>query len=117
MSKKLFVGGLPWSVTSDELRTTFEAHGEVADAVVITDRETGRSRGFGFVEFGDDNAADTAMRALNNSALGGRTITVNEAGDRQGGGGGGGARGGSGGGGGYRSGGGGGGGGGSRGGW
>ncbi|MCC7020176.1 MAG: RNA-binding protein [Ardenticatenales bacterium] len=113
MAKKLFVGGLPWSVTSDELRTTFAPHGDVADAVVITDRETGRSRGFGFVEFNDDNAADAAMRALNNSSMGGRTITVNEAGERPAGGGGGGRAGG-GGGGGYRS---SGGGGGGRGGW
>ncbi|MFN8422572.1 MAG: RNA-binding protein [Anaerolineae bacterium] len=109
MSKKLFVGGLPWSVTSDELRNTFAPHGDIADAVVITDRETGRSRGFGFVEFNDAAEADAAMRALNNSSLGGRTITVNEAGERRQGSGGGG-------GGGYRSGGGGGGGGG-RGGW
>lgn len=97
MSKKLFVGGLPWSVTSDELRNTFAPHGDIADAVVITDRETGRSRGFGFVEFNDANEADAAMRALNNSQMGGRTITVNEAGERRQGNGGGG------GGGGYRS--------------
>ncbi len=95
MSKKLFVGGLPWSVTSDELRSTFAPHGDIADAVVITDRETGRSRGFGFVEFNDAAEADAAMRALNNSQMGGRTITVNEAGERRqgnGGGGGGGFR-------------------------
>lgn len=98
MSKKLFVGGLPWSVTSDELRSTFAPHGDIADAVVITDRETGRSRGFGFVEFNDGAEADAAMRALNNSQMGGRTITVNEAGERRQGNGGGG-----GGGGGYRS--------------
>lgn len=116
MPKKLFVGGLPWSVTSDELRSTFAPHGDIADAVVITDRETGRSRGFGFVEFNDPNEADAAMRALNNSSLGGRTITVNEAGERRQGSGGGGGGGGGRDGGGYRSGGGGGGGGG-RGGW
>jgi len=109
MSKKLFVGGLPWSVTSEELQDLFAPHGEVLDAVVIKDRETGRSRGFGFVEFEDDAAAEAAVNALNNSSLGGRTITVNEANDRpeggRGGGGGGGYRGdrGGGDGGGYRS--------------
>lgn len=86
MSKKLFVGGLPWSVTSEELQDLFAPHGDVLDAVVIKDRETGRSRGFGFVEFEDDAAADAAVRALNNSSLGGRTITVNEANERPGGG-------------------------------
>lgn len=101
MSKKLFVGGLPWSVTSEELQDLFAPHGEVIDAVVIKDRETGRSRGFGFVEFEDDAAAEAAIRALNNSDLGGRTITVNEANDRPAGGGGG-RMGGGGGGGGYR---------------
>ncbi|MCC7018348.1 MAG: RNA-binding protein [Ardenticatenales bacterium] len=108
MSKKLFVGGLPWSVTSEELQDLFAPHGEVLDAVVIKDRETGRSRGFGFVEFEDDAAAEAAVNALNNSSLGGRTITVNEANDRPEGGrggGGGGYRGdrGGGDGGGYRS--------------
>ncbi|MFN8423354.1 MAG: RNA-binding protein [Anaerolineae bacterium] len=102
MSKKLFVGGLPWSVTSEELQDLFAPHGEVIDAVVIKDRETGRSRGFGFVEFEDDAAAEAAIRALNNSDLGGRTITVNEANDRPAGGGGGRMGGGGGGGGGYR---------------
>lgn len=96
MSKKLFVGGLPWSVTSEELQDLFTPHGEVLDAVVIKDRESGRSRGFGFVEFEDAAAADAAVLALNNSTLGGRTITVNEANDRpeggRGGGGGGGYR-------------------------
>lgn len=94
MSKKLFVGGLPWSVTSEELQDMFAPHGEVTDAVVIKDRESGRSRGFGFVEFEDDAAAQAAINALNNSELGGRTITVNEANDRPAGGGGGGGGGG-----------------------
>ncbi|MEO8083220.1 MAG: RNA-binding protein [Ardenticatenales bacterium] len=94
MSKKLFVGGLPWSVTSEELQDMFAPHGEVTDAVVIKDRESGRSRGFGFVEFEDDAAAQAAINALNNSDLGGRTITVNEANDRPAGGGGGGGGGG-----------------------
>ena len=111
MGKKLYVGNLPFSATEDELRSAFGAHGSVASVNVIMDRETGRPRGFAFVEMEDASAAESAMRALDGSQLGGRSLRVNEAQDRRGGGGGGG------GGGGYRSGGGGGGGGGGRGGY
>ena len=90
LSKKLYVGNLPFSTTEDELRTTFERHGSVDSVNVITDRETGRPRGFAFVEMDDASAADDAMRALDGSDLGGRNLKVNEAHDRQRGGGGGG---------------------------
>ena len=90
MGKKLYVGNLPFSTTEDDLREAFSAHGEVQTVNVITDRETGRSRGFGFVEMGDQSAAEDAMRALDNSDFGGRNLKVNEAQERSGGGGGGG---------------------------
>jgi cold-inducible RNA-binding protein len=93
MSKKLFVGGLNWKTTDDGLRGAFERFGEIVEAKVITDRETGRSRGFGFVTFAQDDAADGAINDMNGSQLEGRTIQVNEAqqkGFRSGGGGGGG---------------------------
>ena len=90
MSKKLYVGNLPFSTTDEELRTVFERHGGVDSVNVITDRETGRSRGFAFVEMEDASAADDAMRALDGSDMGGRTLKVNEAKDRERGGGGGG---------------------------
>ncbi len=76
---KLFVGGLPFSTTNDELQTLFAEHGTVASAVVIMDRETGRSKGFGFVEFENDDEGKAAEKALNGSDLGGRTVTVSEA--------------------------------------
>ncbi len=76
---KLFVGGLPFSTSDDELAEAFAVHGTVASAKVITDRETGRSKGFGFVEFENDEEGKAAEKALNNAELGGRTITVNEA--------------------------------------
>jgi cold-inducible RNA-binding protein len=119
MSKKLFVGGLSWGTDDEALRAAFAAFGDVADAKVITDRETGRSRGFGFVTFNGDEDADNAMAQMNGSVLDGRTLNVNEAQERRGGGGGGGGggRGGYGGGGGGRGGYGGGGGGGGRGGY
>ena len=110
MPKKLFVGGLSWGTDDHGLREAFEQFGEVTDARVITDRDTGRSRGFGFVTFAEVGDADKAIEAMNGSQLDGRTLNVNEAQDRRrGGGGGGGYRGGGGGGGGYRGGGGGGG--------
>lgn len=80
---KLFVGSLPFATTDDELQQLFASHGTVDSAKVLTDRETGRSRGFGFVEMGDDAEAKAAMEALNNSELGGRTIVVNEARPRE----------------------------------
>lgn len=76
---KLFVGGLPFSTTDDELQQLFAAHGTVASAVVVKDRDTGRSKGFGFVEFENDEEGKAAEKALNGSDLGGRSITVNEA--------------------------------------
>jgi len=88
LSKKIYIGNLPFSSTEEELRTVFERHGDVASVNVITDRETGRSRGFAFVEMNDASSADDAIRALDGSDLGGRNIRVNEAEDRRGGGGG-----------------------------
>ncbi|MDO8550815.1 MAG: RNA-binding protein [Ignavibacteria bacterium] len=79
MSTKLFVGSLPWEVNDDTLRTAFEAHGKVVSAKVITDRETGKSRGFGFVEMENETDANNAIQALNNSELKGRNIIVSEA--------------------------------------
>lgn len=79
MASKLFVGGLPYSTTDDELQDVFAAHGKVVSAKVITDRETGRSKGFGFVEYETDDEAQAAMKALHDSELGGRRILVNEA--------------------------------------
>lgn len=79
MSKKLFVGGLSWNTNSDSLRQAFESYGAVEDARVITDRETGRSRGFGFVTFVDGGAASDAIAGMNGKDLDGRTIKVNEA--------------------------------------
>lgn len=76
---KVFVGGLPFSTTDDELRELFAAHGKVASANVVRDRESGRSKGFGFVEFEDTEEGKAAEKALNGSELGGRTISVAEA--------------------------------------
>ncbi len=78
MAKNIYVGNLPYSVTSEELREVFEQYGEVQSAVVITDRYTGRSRGFGFVEMVDNQEAERAIEELNGSNLGGRNIVVNE---------------------------------------
>ncbi len=79
MSTKLFVGSLPWSVDDSQLEAAFEAHGTVVSAKVIKDRDTGRSRGFGFVEMENSTDATNALNALNNSELSGRNIVVNEA--------------------------------------
>ncbi len=79
MAKKLFVGGIPWATTSDDLQTLFSQHGTVASATVISDKMTGRSRGFGFVEFENDAEADAAAAALNNTDYQGRTLVVKEA--------------------------------------
>src|SRR5688572_27472124 len=76
---KLYVGGLPFSTTDDELQSAFAAHGTVSSAKVITDRDTGRSKGFGFVEFENEDEGKAAESAMNDSDLGGRTIRVNEA--------------------------------------
>ncbi|MFT5194453.1 MAG: cold-inducible RNA-binding protein [Cellvibrionaceae bacterium] len=99
--KKMFVGGLPYSWDDGQLEDLFAEFGSVDSASIIMDRETNRSRGFGFVEMQDDAGADKAIAALNDSEVDGRTLTVNEARPREnrGGGGGGGNRGGGGGGG------------------
>jgi RNA recognition motif-containing protein len=79
MAKRLFVGSLPWAVTSEELRQLFETCGTVADAIVLSDRQTGRSKGFGFVEFQNDAEGLAAIEKFNGSELKGRKIVVNEA--------------------------------------
>ena len=79
MSTKLFVGSLPWSVDDQKLKETFEPHGHVVSAKVVTDRSSGRSRGFGFVEMENSEDAQKAMSALNDSEMDGRKIVVNEA--------------------------------------
>jgi RNA recognition motif-containing protein len=107
MGKKLYVGNLSYQVDSSELEQLFGAHGQVVSAQIINDRDTGRSKGFGFVEMGTDEEAQAAIAALNGQEHGGRALTVNEARPREergprggGGGGGGGGYGGGGGGGG-----------------
>ena len=105
MGKKLYVGNLSYQVDSSELQTLFGAHGQVVSAQIINDRDTGRSKGFGFVEMSTDAEAQAAIAALNGQQHEGRALTVNEARPREergggGGGGGGGGRGGYGGGGG-----------------
>ena len=89
MAKKLFVGGISWGTTEDGLREAFDRFGEIVSATVVTDRDSGRSRGFGFVEFADDAAAAQAIEELDGKELDGRTIRVNEAHDKSRGGGGG----------------------------
>ena len=82
MSTKLFVGSLSWNTNSAELRDAFATCGEVVEANVVTDRDTGRSRGFGFVTFQDADSATRAIEQLDGSTLGGRTIRVDRANDR-----------------------------------
>ncbi|HVC36314.1 MAG TPA: RNA-binding protein [Candidatus Dormibacteraeota bacterium] len=79
MSMKLYVGGLAYSVSEQELETLFAEYGKVTSTAVIKDRDSGQSKGFGFVEMADDNEAKAAMAALNGKDLSGRSITVNEA--------------------------------------
>jgi cold-inducible RNA-binding protein len=83
MAKKLFVGGLPFSMGDAELRELFAPIGEVVSATVLMDRETGRSRGFGFVEMTNDAEAEEAIAKLNNTKVGDRSIVVNEARERE----------------------------------
>jgi|SRR6185503_7347012 RNA recognition motif-containing protein len=107
MSSKIYVGGLPYATTDAQLQDLFSTHGTVESARVITDKFTGRSRGFGFVEMASNEEAQKAIQALNGTDLDGRNLTVNEArpqekrsgggfgdrgGERRGGGGGGGGR-------------------------
>ena len=94
MSKKLFVGGLSWDTNDNSLKDAFAQYGEVTEAKVITDRDSGRSRGFGFVTLADENDATKAIDAMNGAELDGRSLTVNEARDRSDNRGGGGGRGG-----------------------
>jgi RNA recognition motif-containing protein len=79
MGKKLYVGNLAYTITDSDLQTMFEAHGTVQSAQVIMDRDTGRSKGFGFVEMGSDSEAQAAIAALNGQQSDGRALTVNEA--------------------------------------
>jgi len=79
MAKKLFVGGLSWDTTDDGLRQAFASYGEITEAKVITQRDTGRSRGFGFVTFAKDDDAKTAISKMDGTSLDGKTIKVNEA--------------------------------------
>jgi RNA recognition motif-containing protein len=85
MAKKIYVGNLSFRTDESELNELFAQYGEVVSARIITDRDTGRSRGFGFVEMSDEAQADEAIGALNNQEVGGRNLTVNEAKPRQGG--------------------------------
>jgi RNA recognition motif-containing protein len=117
MGKKIYVGNLAYGISSSDLQQMFEAYGVVQSAQVIMDRDTGRSKGFGFVEMNSDQEAQAAIAALNGKEMDGRTLTVNEARPKEGGGGGRGGYGGGGGGGGRGGYGGGGGGGGGRGGY
>lgn len=79
----IYVGNIPYGVNESDLRNAFEAFGEVASARIINDRETGRSKGFGFVEINDNDAAQKAIDSLNGSEFGGRKIVVNEARPRE----------------------------------
>jgi len=79
MGKKLYVGNLGYGVTDSELKKMFEPHGTVQSAQIIMDRDTGRSKGFGFVEMNSDQEAQAAIKALNGQDSGGRALTVNEA--------------------------------------
>jgi RNA recognition motif-containing protein len=94
MATNIYVGNLPWATTTDELYAMFQQYGAVTRAQVVTDRETGRSRGFGFVEMPNEAEAQAAIAALNEQPMNGRPLTVNVAKPREGGGGGGGGGGG-----------------------
>jgi RNA recognition motif-containing protein len=93
MGRRLYVGNLPYSISNSELQQIFEPHGTVTSAQVIMDRDTGRSKGFGFIEMGTDAEAQKAIQALNGAEVEGRALTVNEARPKAEGGGGGGGRG------------------------
>ena len=82
MAKKIYVGNMNYATTEDELRDLFANHGEVAEVKVNFDRDTGRPRGFAFVEMGTDDAADAAIAAINGQEIGGRTLRVNVANER-----------------------------------
>ena len=82
MNTKLYVGNLDWGTTSDQLKELFAKAGEVVDAVVIMDRQTGRSRGFGFVEFADEKSAEAVVKEFSGKEFNGRELVVNEARER-----------------------------------
>ncbi|NDG13525.1 MAG: RNA-binding protein, partial [Betaproteobacteria bacterium] len=79
MPTKIYVGNLPWRATDEQLTTMFSAHGEVTEARIVTDRETGRSRGFAFVTMTDASQAQSAIQAINGASMEGRALVVNEA--------------------------------------
>ena len=93
MTKRIYVGNLSFNTTESQIRDLFAAHGTVTSATLVTDRDTGKPRGFGFVEMSDDAQSKAAIAALNGKNLDGRDLTVNEAKPRPAGGGGGGGRG------------------------
>ncbi len=80
---KIYVGNLPYSATEEQITTMFSQHGEVATASIIIDRDTGRSKGFGFVEMSDDSEGEKAIQALNETSMDGRNIKVNQARPRE----------------------------------
>jgi RNA recognition motif-containing protein len=83
MATRIYVGNLPYTVTNDQLAEMFAPYGQVGDANVVMDRDTGRSKGFGFVDMADDTAAKTAIAELNGRTMGDRSLTVNEARPRE----------------------------------
>lgn len=82
MSKKLYVGGISWGTSEDQLHDAFSRYGDIEETKIITDRETGRSRGFGFVTFMNENDAQDAIQGLNGTELDGRSLNVNVARER-----------------------------------
>ncbi len=83
MAKRIYVGGLPYSATEQDLENLFASSGTVKEVSVVTDRYTGQAKGFGFVEMENDSEAESAINALNGTMMGGRTLTVNEAKPRE----------------------------------
>jgi len=83
MATRIYVGNLPYTVTNDQLAEMFAPYGQIGDATVVMDRDTGRSKGFGFVDMTDDAAAQTAIAELNGRTMGDRALTVNEARPRE----------------------------------
>jgi RNA recognition motif-containing protein len=83
MGNKLYVGNLSWGIDTDQLHEIFAEHGDITDAIVLTDRDTGRSRGFGFVTFASADMAQSAIEALDGVEIDGRPLRVNEARERQ----------------------------------
>ncbi len=83
MSKRIYVGGLPYATTADQLEALFKPYGQVVDSIIVTDKVTGQARGFAFVEMKNDGEADAAIAALNGSEYGGRRLVVNVARERE----------------------------------